>query len=419
MDLPPLPSDLYARLRDDIRHRGIQVPILVDGKTGQVIDERQRQRIAQELGIRDIRTIYVSRLSSDERDDLRVAVNLYRRHLTRAQMRELVGWDLKQRPESSDRWVAGKTGVNHRTVANVRRRLEAGGEILHLPERDGCDGKKYPAAKPTVFACSSAEGRRARALLDRLGDDAPARTASIRVLHKLLNRKERADLSVSPDARLPAHIKIECCDFRELPVPDGAVDLIFTDPPWGLGGRRLIPDFSNWAARKLKPDGGLLLIYAGHSGLLEVGGEIARRLTYLWTLSCHNGDGRGTNTRHDLLIRCCWRPILMFCRGEYHRPRQVFDDEVVSTDRDKTYHSHQQPLSEALFYVGALTGPRSTICDPFLGAGTTACAVARLGQGRRFWGSEIDAEACALARSRVAEEVQTGASPAARVATSR
>jgi site-specific DNA-methyltransferase (adenine-specific) len=109
----------------------------------------------------------------------------------------------------------------------------------------------------------------------------------------------------------------------------------------------------------------------------------------------------------------------MFCRGEYHRPRQVFDDAIITKDRDKAYHDCQQPLSEAIFFIGALTGPRSTICDPFLGAGTTACAVARLGQGRRFWGAEVDPETCAIARSRVAEEVGTAASPAATVAMSR
>jgi hypothetical protein len=83
--------------------------------------------------------------------------------------------------------MAGKPGVNHRTVAGVRRQLEARGEILHLPTRNGQDGKQYPAAKPTVYAASSSEGRRAKSLLDRLGDDAPPRPVSIRVLHKLLN----------------------------------------------------------------------------------------------------------------------------------------------------------------------------------------------------------------------------------------
>jgi hypothetical protein len=278
-------------------------------------------------------------------------------------MRELIAWELKRRPEASDRSVAGLTGANHRTVAGVRRSLEANGEILRYETHTTSNGKHYPtAAKPAAFACSASEGRRARALLDRLGEDAPPRTASIRVLHKLANRKERDDLERDPDAKLPARIRIECCDFRDLPVPDGALDMIFTDPMWGKPGRKLMPAFATWAAKKLRPDGGLLLLYTGHAGLFEVGGQLARRLTYVWTISCYNG-ARGTHTLHDLGIRSCWRPMLLFCRGRY-RAGKVFDDAIVSMDRDKTYHAHQQPLSEAMFYVGALTGPRSTICDP-------------------------------------------------------
>jgi ParB-like chromosome segregation protein Spo0J len=223
MDLPPIQIDLYDRLREDVLQRGIQIPILVDSSTGEVIDGRLRKQIADEIGIRDIPTIYVGRLTQEERDDLRLVVNLYRRHLTRAQMRELIAWALRQQPESSDRSVARQTGVNHRTVSGVRRTLEANGEILQYQTHTTSNGKKYPAAKPAAFACSASEGRRVRALLDRLGDDAPARTASIRVLHKLANRKERADLSVSADARLPARINIQCCDYRDLPVPDGSL----------------------------------------------------------------------------------------------------------------------------------------------------------------------------------------------------
>jgi DNA modification methylase len=58
-------------------------------------------------------------------------------------------------------------------------------------------------------------------------------------------------------------------------------------------------------------------------------------------------------------------------------------------------------------------------CDPFLGSATTACACVRLGGNRRFWGAEVDLQTCAIARSRVAEEVHTGASPAAKAAMSR
>jgi hypothetical protein len=104
-------------------------------------------------------------------------------------MRELMAWALRQSPEASDWRIAGQTGVNHRTVAGVRRTLEANGEILQYETHTTSNGKFYPVgAKPAAFACSASEGHRAQALLDRSGDDAPPRTTSIRVLHKLANR---------------------------------------------------------------------------------------------------------------------------------------------------------------------------------------------------------------------------------------
>jgi DNA methylase len=322
-------------------------------------------------------------------------------------MREMIAWALRQRPESSDRYLADGCGVDHKTVGGVRRRLESTGEIPQFDARRGANGKRYPAAKPTVYSASTVEGRRATSLLNQLGEDAPPGPASLQGLHKRLALKEREALESGPEVRLPARIKIERCDFRDLPVPDGSVDLIFTDPIWGDEGRAMMPEFAAWAARKLKPDGGLLLLYTGHAGLLEVGGEIARKLTYVWTISCVNGPDSGRSTRHDLMIRCCWRPVLVFCRGEYRAPGRVFDDVVISESSEKTHHRFQQPIGEALFYAKSLTGPKAVVCDPFLGSGTTACAVVRLGQSRRFWGSEIDAETCAIARRRVAEELRS------------
>jgi DNA modification methylase len=79
-------------------------------------------------------------------------------------------------------------------------------------------------------------------------------------------------------------------------------------------------------------------------------------------------------------------------------------------------------LSEALFFIGALTGSKATVCDPFLGSATTACACVRLGGNRRFWGAEVDPETYAIGRGRVAEEARSGgtaAAPSATAATAR
>ena len=48
--------------------------------------------------------------------------------------------------ELSDRQIAKHVGVDHVTVAKYRRKLESGGEIHHLKNRQGMDGKTYPVS---------------------------------------------------------------------------------------------------------------------------------------------------------------------------------------------------------------------------------------------------------------------------------
>ena len=96
-DLPPIDPRLRRHLTDDILRRGVLVPIL-QAEDGEVLDGKLRLEIAQEHGLFCPRII-VGKLSPDERGDLRVAVNLYRRHLSREQARHLVEWALRQGPD--------------------------------------------------------------------------------------------------------------------------------------------------------------------------------------------------------------------------------------------------------------------------------------------------------------------------------
>jgi hypothetical protein len=126
MELPSISSNLYDYFREMIRRWGVQIPILVDNATGEIIDGRIRKRIADEHGIRDIPTIFVNVLTLEQQDELRVMINTCRRHLTRGQIRQFVAWEIQQNPGESDRCVAQRMGVSHPTVARIRRELEAG-----------------------------------------------------------------------------------------------------------------------------------------------------------------------------------------------------------------------------------------------------------------------------------------------------
>jgi hypothetical protein len=69
-------------------------------------------------------------------------------------------------------------------------------------------------------------------------------------------------------------------------------------------------------------------------------------------------------------------------------------------------HSAQTPLEVARWWVRYITPPGGTVCDPFLGSGTTALAA--LAEGRLCVGSERFPKYAEIARKRVAEAMGTG-----------
>jgi ParB-like chromosome segregation protein Spo0J len=117
--MPDLSTDQYAALKANIEANGILVPIIVD-QHGRILDGHNRSRIAAELGIELPReTNHVT--DDDEAEDLAVALNCARRHLTRDQTREVIAREIQRRPDDSDRAIARRVGCSPSTVGTVRR----------------------------------------------------------------------------------------------------------------------------------------------------------------------------------------------------------------------------------------------------------------------------------------------------------
>ena len=88
--LPPLAVDDYLRLKTSIAADGQQVPILVNTRTGKVVDGFHRFQICQELGVEPL----IETVDVDDKAAIRlqVSLNVARRHLSPEQKIEL---DLK------------------------------------------------------------------------------------------------------------------------------------------------------------------------------------------------------------------------------------------------------------------------------------------------------------------------------------
>jgi hypothetical protein len=140
--MPPLSPEEYAELEESIRARGVMVPILRDAN-GTVVDGHHRLRIAQALGI-DCPSEYLDERPEEELRTLAFELNLNRRHLTREQRRALVAESIKADPQLSSREHGRRAGVSHHTAESVRQSLAAAGQVAHLDETTGADGKTYP-----------------------------------------------------------------------------------------------------------------------------------------------------------------------------------------------------------------------------------------------------------------------------------
>ena len=120
--MPPLSSEEYQELHDDIKVNGVLEPIHVD-EEGVVIDGHHRSKIAAELNIP------CPVITHDDLDDvgkrsLAFTLNLKRRHLNREQRRALIAESLKLDPLARDAEHAKRTGADRKTVKRIREEVQ-------------------------------------------------------------------------------------------------------------------------------------------------------------------------------------------------------------------------------------------------------------------------------------------------------
>lgn len=191
-------------------------------------------------------------------------------------------------------------------------------------------------------------------------------------------------------------------------VPDGSVDLVVTDPPYGVNYRdrtgrsvlgddaldTVLPVFAE-LYRALKP-GGFCISFYGWGSVdrfmttwkaagFEVAGHIVWAKEYASRM-------RYLAYHHEQAY------VLMKGRGQ--RPAKPLADVQPWVYSGNRAHPTEKSVDIITPLVRAFSKPGDLVCDPFAGSGST-CVAAAL-SGRNYLGIELDERHCRHASSRLA-----------------
>ena len=100
----------------DIEANGLRQPITLF--QGLILDGRHRYAACQKLGLTPTTEVFTG--SEEDARLFVLSANLHRRHLTLEQKKAIVEAELKRDPAQSDRSIAKKAKVDHKTVATER-----------------------------------------------------------------------------------------------------------------------------------------------------------------------------------------------------------------------------------------------------------------------------------------------------------
>lgn len=273
---------------------------------------------------------------------------------------------------TKDAKIGDAVGVSRDTVAKVRRITEAAGSGL-------------------VDDDTLAKLRRGAVSINHVDKEIKKQRAEVRAVEK---KKAAAAAGV-----LDGDV-VRLGDFRTIlpSIPDGCVDLIFTDPPYDKETVPLYEDMAREAARILRP-GGSLICYLGQYATADVCELVSRHLQFYWTLCCyHEGPGQAMAMRG---IRAKWKPMLWFVNGTGRFDTSAMVEDLVVSHKEKSAHPWQQSVVEARYYIERLTPDGGLVVDPFCGGGTTALAAKQA--SRKWITCELDAEYAAIATKRIKE----------------
>ena len=203
--------------------------------------------------------------------------------------------------------------------------------------------------------------------------------------------------------------EIICGDCLEVMrgIPDNSIDLVLTDPPYGINKGKIANDESldafQGAVETIFPkmaDNSFFVSFTSIANIPQMTEIMSRRFTYRWQIIVYinNGMVRGS------MGFSVYYPCLIYTKGQAKIKKQikdVFETSASSKQMANRQHPYQKDVRFHEYLLNCMSKEGDLILDPFLGSGTTAVACVNL--DRDYIGIDISEEYCNIARQRVAD----------------
>ena len=213
-----------------------------------------------------------------------------------------------------------------------------------------------------------------------------------------------------PDDFINKVIQGDCLEVMKQ-MPDKCVDLVLTDPPYGIGFEYLsYQDTRENLKELIKSFVPEVLRIAERVAILCGITQISLYPEPDWVMSI-SWNTTGSFGKYGYTQ---WMPVLLYGKDlkGFGNINGVTKTDVIKISggggvgftRDKLEKEHTcpKPMTIMNSLVNRLSHLNNLILDPFLGSGTTAVAAKQL--GRNYIGTEISPEYCKIAEDRLRQE---------------
>lgn len=234
-------------------------------------------------------------------------------------------------------------------------------------------------------------------------------------------------IGIEPYYEEPAGM-IYCADCLDIlpKIPEKSIDLVLTDPPYGISGqnksqftsssglRKL--DFGDWD-NKYPYDVWQIITPILQNNSNVVSFLDAKMITKLWAVF----EAQGYRPKQSIYWhkrRVTINPrrnfassievMLWAARGNYTwngggvTPNIYVENICELNYPPNVFHPTQKPQELIRWLIGLFSIDRQLIIDPYAGSFTTCVAAKQL--GRKFIGIEIDEKYCEIAKQRLAQD---------------